>query len=80
MITVLTQQLRALTESPPAKTKESKARVKKYYDKCMKRKDDAEYCARVAWSIYCAHVNPKYKGCTGYGKRWGRPYSEPIGD
>jgi len=41
----------------------------KYYEKCMSKGDKSkEYCARVAWSIYCQHVNPSYEGCTKYGK------------
>lgn len=54
-------------------------KVKKYYEECMKsKKHDKEYCARVAWSIYCSNVNPDYEGCTMYGKKWGRPYSAPV--
>lgn len=49
----------------------------KYYSKCRERYDDKEYCARVAWNIYCSHVNPGYEGCTQFGKKWGPPYSGP---
>ncbi len=53
-------------------------RVSKYYEPCMKRRNDKEYCARVSWSIYCSNVNPEHKGCTKFGKKWGRPYSAPV--
>jgi hypothetical protein len=53
--------------------------VTRYYEKCMKKKKQESYCARVAWSIYCAYKNPGYEGCTEYGRRWGAPYSSPIG-
>lgn len=54
--------------------------VNRYYRKCRDKQGDRgkEYCARVAWSIYCAHKNPEHGGCTKYGKKWGRPYSGPI--
>lgn len=53
-------------------------RLDKYYTPCMKRYKNKEYCARVSWSIYCSHVDPKYPGCTRYGKKWGKPYSKPL--
>jgi len=52
--------------------------VQKYYDNCMDRYHDQEYCARVAWNIYCSHVNPGHEGCTEFGKTWGPPYSKPL--
>src|SRR3990172_6760215 len=58
-------------------------RLNKYYEKCMDQYGETkgkEYCARVAFSIYCANVNPSYKGCTKFGKKWGKPYSAPIGE
>ncbi len=45
----------------------------KYYTPCMTRYRNKEYCARVAWKIYCSHVNPKYPGCS---RR--RGYSGPL--
>lgn len=58
------------------KTAAVSKRLHKYVDPCMKRYGNPAYCWRVAWSIYCSHVNPKYPGCTKYGKRWGKPYSK----
>lgn len=55
------------------------ADIDKYYEACIKRyKGKKEYCARTAWQIYCMHVNPKWKGCTEFGKTKGPPYSSPI--
>ena len=54
------------------------ARVNKYYDKCMKDYNNKEYCARVAWNIYCSYVNPNHEGCTEAGKTWGPPYPTPL--
>ena len=54
----------------PVNEVEGPADVSRYYDDCKKKnpdKDD-EYCARVAWQIYCMHKNPDYPGCTKYGK------------
>jgi hypothetical protein len=53
-------------------------RLHKYVDPCMKRYGNKEYCWRVAWNIYCSHVDPKYPGCTKYGRKWGKPYSRPL--
>lgn len=39
-------------------------RLHKYVDPCMKRYHNKGYCWRVAWSVYCSHINPKYPGCT----------------
>lgn len=53
----------------------------KYYKQCRNRykgTDAPEYCAKVSWSIYCSRVNPEYKGCTKYGKKFGPPYSGPL--
>lgn len=54
--------------------------VNKYYQKCRDNYPDKpkEYCARVAWNIYCAYKNPNHPGCTEYGKDWGKPYSSPA--
>ena len=60
------------------KTKAISKRLHKYVDPCMKRYDNPAYCWRVAWNIYCAHVDPKYPGCTKYGKKWGKPYSKKL--
>jgi len=38
-------------------------RLHTYVDPCMKHYGDPGYCWRVAWSIYCSHVNPSYRGC-----------------
>lgn len=62
------------------KTASVSKRLHKYVDPCMKRYGNQAYCWRVAWSIYCSHVNPKYPGCTRYGKTWGKPYSKPISE
>jgi hypothetical protein len=35
----------------------------KHYEDCMKRYSDKSYCASVAWSIYCKHVNPNSEHC-----------------
>jgi len=57
------------------------AAVERYYKDCMKdppknakgRKE--EYCARIAWEVYCSEKNPSYPGCTEYGKtKKSRPY------
>lgn len=55
--------------------------VDRYYKDCLKdppknaKGDKKEYCARVAWSIYCQEKNPSYSGCTEYGKtKKSRPY------
>jgi len=52
----------------------------KYYEACKKRygetSDVKSYCARVAWNIYCSHVDPNYPSCTKFGKTWGKPYSD----
>jgi hypothetical protein len=53
-------------------------RLHKYVDPCMKKYNNPGYCWRVAWNIYCSNVNPRYPGCTKYGKRWGKPYSRPL--
>lgn len=53
--------------------------VNRYYRACRDKGGNAkEYCARVAWSIYCSRKNPGHPGCTRYGKNWGRPYSTPL--
>ena len=54
--------------------------VDRYYKDCRKKQKgkSKEYCARVAWQIYCMHKNPDYKGCTKFGKTKGPPYSKPI--
>lgn len=62
----------------PWKTKKVTKRLHKYVDPCMKRYGNPAYCWRVAWSIYCTHVDPKYPGCTKYGKKWGKPYSRKL--
>lgn len=56
------------------------ADVERYYQECMKKQPGKgkEYCARVAWSIFCAHKKPDYPGCTKFGKKWGKPYSKPL--
>jgi hypothetical protein len=37
----------------------------------------AEYCARVAWDIFCSkNDHPSCK--QPKGKRWGPPYSGPL--
>jgi hypothetical protein len=60
---------------------EKPAAVERYYKDCLKdppktakgRKE--EYCARVAWQIYCSEDNPSYSGCTEYGKtKKSKPY------
>ena len=57
------------------------AAVDKHYKACLKdppknaKGDKKEYCARIAWSIYCQNDNPSYSGCTEYGKtKKSRPY------
>lgn len=74
----LLAELRRLVGEEVATRGPAKKPVNRYFQQCMKRKKDDEYCARVAWSIYCAHKNPGYKGCTKYGKKWGKPYSAPV--
>ena len=54
------------------------AALDKYYNVCMDRYDNKEYCARTAWNIFCSYVNPDHPGCTEFGKTWGPPYSEPL--
>lgn len=46
------------------------AKVNQLYERIKKKQPDQsdEYCARVAWQVYCSHVNPDYKGCTPAGK------------
>lgn len=61
---------------PKATDPRVEKRVAKYYDECMKsNKGRTEYCASVAWSIFCSHVNTQegynYDGCTKAGKKWG---------
>lgn len=65
-------------EAGPNAPPEVKKKLKEYYDKCQERYKDKEYCSRVAWQIYCMHVNPEYEGCTEYGKTKGQPYSKPV--
>jgi len=60
------------------KTKAVSKRLHKYVDPCMKRHNNPSYCWRVAWNIYCSNVDPKYPGCTKYGRKWGKPYSRPL--
>jgi hypothetical protein len=45
------------------------ADVNRYYKDCRKSSPEKgkEYCARVAWQIYCQN-NPGYEGCTEAGK------------
>jgi len=62
----------------PWKTKKVTKRLHKYVDPCMKRYRNPAYCWRVAWSIYCSRIDPKYPGCTKYGKKWGKPYSQKL--
>jgi hypothetical protein len=52
--------------------------VNKYYKNCMERYDEEAYCARVAWSIFCAHVDSDHPSCTKFGKEWGKPYISPV--
>jgi hypothetical protein len=49
---------------------EKPADVERYYKDCRKKSPNKgkEYCARVAWQIYCTNKNPDYPGCTKYGK------------
>jgi len=53
--------------------------VNRYYEKCRKDQPDKseEYCARVAWQIYCTNKNPDDPSCTKYGKT---KASLPIGE
>lgn len=53
------------------------ADVNRYYKDCRKSSPEKgkEYCARVAWQIYCQN-NPGYEGCTAAGK--GPALSGPI--
>lgn len=44
-----------------------KKEVNKYYKECRADGGGMEYCARVAWQIYCEN-NPDYEGCTEYGR------------
>ena len=60
------------------KSKALSKRLHKYVDPCMKRYNNPAYCWRVAWNIYCSNVDPKYPGCTKYGKKWGKPYSRKL--
>lgn len=65
--------LQALIETARSATgirEEKPADVERYYDDCRKKYPEKgeEYCARVAWQIYCTHKNPDYPGCTKYGK------------
>jgi hypothetical protein len=45
--------------------------IDKYYESCFKRYKNKEYCARVAWAIYCQHVNPQWSGCGASEKKSG---------
>lgn len=53
---------------------EKPADVERYYKECKKNPPSTakgrveEYCARVAWQIYCSHKNPNHPGCTEYGR------------
>lgn len=53
---------------------EKPADVERYYKKCKDNPPATakgrveEYCARVAWQIYCQNKNPSHPGCTEYGK------------
>jgi hypothetical protein len=52
-----------------AKHLEGPAPLDKYYEECMKSGyKDKTKCAKLAWSIYCTHVNPGFEGCTSKGK------------
>jgi len=52
----------------------------KYYLACKARRGESpeakEYCARIAWQIFCSHIAPGYSGCTDFGK--GKSYSGPL--
>jgi len=52
-------------QAPDPKVKKE---VNKYYKECRADGGSQEYCARVAWQIYCENVNPDYEGCTEFGE------------
>ena len=56
--------------------------VNRYYADCRKKQPakSKEYCARVAWQVFCSHKDPDYPGCTQFGKTRGPPYSGPLSD
>jgi hypothetical protein len=48
---------------------EGPAPLDKYYMECMKDGyKDKTRCSKLAWSIFCTHVNPRFEGCTSKGK------------
>lgn len=40
-------------------------RVNQYYRQCRKNQlgKPKEHCAKVAWSIFCSHVDPRNASC-----------------
>lgn len=62
--------------------------VSRLYMRCMaeigktgvKFADPELHCATVAWSVYCALVNPTHSYCDRYKQLWGDLYSEREDD